>query len=240
MATARAQRGNSVARCCLAMLLPCCCHVVAMLLPCCCHAVAMLLPCYCHAIAMLWPGNAASRRGGSLAKANQPQPPRRGWSRAPAKRGGLARQSACSVALSPAGGGEQSRAASWPGRATSSATRAATPGRRTQSPDGKARLAELVGPATESREAHLARHGGKGVRSCPRCRWYLHGHRWMPSYGVGRGCSSSGRGAGPKNPSSVDIGAPCEMGRRLGVFFAQMRLPAPSSTDRRVPPRRVA
>ena len=37
-------------------------------------------------------------------------------------------------------------------------------------------LEALVGPITESREAHLRRHSG-GLRSCPRCRWYLFGHR---------------------------------------------------------------
>ena len=72
-----------------------------------------------------------------------------------------------------------------------------TSARRTQSADGATSLAQVVGPVTESREAHLQRHGG-GLRSCPRCRWYLHGHRWMGSYGVGAGSSSGGGGVGPR------------------------------------------
>ena len=63
--------------------------------------------------------------------------------------------------------------------------------------DTLAGLALLVGPVTESREAHLARHGG-GMRSCPRCRWYLHGQRWTNAYGVGAGSTLGGPGVGPR------------------------------------------
>lgn len=41
---------------------------------------------------------------------------------------------------------------------------------------------EMVGPVTETREEHLRRHAG-GWRGCPRCRWYLFGHRWQATYG---------------------------------------------------------
>ena len=50
----------------------------------------------------------------------------------------------------------------------------------------------FVGSVAESREEHLKRHGG-GLRSCPRCRWYLHGKNWLASYG---GCSLES--AGPR------------------------------------------
>ena len=43
-------------------------------------------------------------------------------------------------------------------------------------------LAALLGPVTESREAHLERHAN-GDRACPRCRWYMFGHRWQATYG---------------------------------------------------------
>jgi hypothetical protein len=45
-----------------------------------------------------------------------------------------------------------------------------------------ATMEALVGPVTETRKEHELRHG-KGMRNCPRCRWYLWGHRWMASYG---------------------------------------------------------
>ena len=46
-------------------------------------------------------------------------------------------------------------------------------------------LAEMVGPTSESSQAHMARHGGgSGLRGdCPRCRWYVSGHTWMATYG---------------------------------------------------------
>ena len=40
----------------------------------------------------------------------------------------------------------------------------------------------VIGTVHESREAHLARHGG-GQRTCPRCRWYRRGSEWLCSYG---------------------------------------------------------
>ena len=40
----------------------------------------------------------------------------------------------------------------------------------------------VTGTVGESREAHLARHGG-GQRTCPRCRWYRRGSEWLCSYG---------------------------------------------------------
>ena len=39
-----------------------------------------------------------------------------------------------------------------------------------------------MGPASESRAEHLRRHEG-GLRSCPRCRYYLFGDTWMATYG---------------------------------------------------------
>ena len=50
------------------------------------------------------------------------------------------------------------------------------------SPRDSGALAAMVGPVTESREARLRRHSG-GLRSCPRCRWYGFGHRWIATYG---------------------------------------------------------
>ena len=102
------------------------------------------------------------------------------------------------AATQPARAASQGRAAARPAQAVAPGqARAATPRRRTPSADGQERLAEMVGPVTESREAHLARHGG-GWRSCPRCRWYLHGHHWMASYGAGGGSVPSGPGVGPR------------------------------------------
>ena len=43
-------------------------------------------------------------------------------------------------------------------------------------------IEDLVGPASETREAHLRRHGG-GRRTCPRCTYYLHGAAWTATYG---------------------------------------------------------
>jgi hypothetical protein len=50
----------------------------------------------------------------------------------------------------------------------------------------------LVGPATETRKEHELRHGN-GMRSCPRCRWYRWGDRWLVTYG-----SVSHARAGPR------------------------------------------
>lgn len=50
----------------------------------------------------------------------------------------------------------------------------------------------LVGSVTESREEHLDRHGG-GLRSCPRCKWYLRSSQWLASYG-----GTSLQSAGPR------------------------------------------
>ena len=47
-----------------------------------------------------------------------------------------------------------------------------------------AAVAEMVGPASETREQHLARHCCPDVqKQCPRCRFYAHGHKWMQAYG---------------------------------------------------------
>ena len=43
-------------------------------------------------------------------------------------------------------------------------------------------VAELVGPASETREAHMSRHDG-GLKSCPRCKWYALGLTWASTYG---------------------------------------------------------
>ena len=40
-----------------------------------------------------------------------------------------------------------------------------------------------VGSVRESREDHLARHGG-GLRTCPRCRWHARGAEWVCSDGM--------------------------------------------------------
>jgi hypothetical protein len=45
-----------------------------------------------------------------------------------------------------------------------------------------ATMESLVGPVTETRKEHELRHG-TGMRTCPRCRWYEWGHRWMATYG---------------------------------------------------------
>ena len=44
------------------------------------------------------------------------------------------------------------------------------------------KLAELVGGVNETMEEHLERHNG-GDSKCPRCRFYMHGHSWIASYG---------------------------------------------------------
>ena len=43
-------------------------------------------------------------------------------------------------------------------------------------------IEDLVGPSSETREAHLRRHAG-GRRTCPRCRYYTHGAAWTATYG---------------------------------------------------------
>ena len=42
---------------------------------------------------------------------------------------------------------------------------------------------DTVGSVRESREEHLARHGG-GQQTCPRCRWYKNGCGYICSYGM--------------------------------------------------------
>ena len=52
----------------------------------------------------------------------------------------------------------------------------------------KTRDSSEVGPCTETRQEHLARHEG-GCRTCPRCKYYLIGDSWTATYGsfLGRG-----------------------------------------------------
>ena len=38
-------------------------------------------------------------------------------------------------------------------------------------------MGEMLGPVTETKDDHLARHGG-GLRSCPRCRYYKRSAQW--------------------------------------------------------------
>ena len=53
-------------------------------------------------------------------------------------------------------------------------------------------LHALVGPASETAEAHKARHPGYGHhQTCPRCRFYKVGPSWVSAYGT---VSSSGHG----------------------------------------------
>ena len=52
-------------------------------------------------------------------------------------------------------------------------------------------LEALVGPITETKEAHLARHSG-GCRSCPRCRWYARGPDWVRVHGNVRETARAG------------------------------------------------
>ena len=41
-------------------------------------------------------------------------------------------------------------------------------------------MVEKVGPVSETRQQHLARHGGGSGRSdCPHCVWYRDGPTWM-------------------------------------------------------------
>lgn len=73
-------------------------------------------------------------------------------------------------------------------RARSSGSTPATCGRRPGGPlaaGGEADddLENLVGMVSETKEEHLKRHGG-GRRTCPRCRFYLHGDRWLAAYGT--------------------------------------------------------
>ena len=64
--------------------------------------------------------------------------------------------------------------------------------RRPQQDGGASDWATFIGSVAESQEEHLKRHGG-GLRSCPRCRWYLHGKSWLASYG-----GTSMQSAGPR------------------------------------------
>jgi hypothetical protein len=52
-------------------------------------------------------------------------------------------------------------------------------------------LETLVGLVTESRNQHMIRHGG-GLRSCPRCRFYTLGHRWLAPNGSVQSCARAG------------------------------------------------
>ncbi len=51
-------------------------------------------------------------------------------------------------------------------------------------------LAALVGPASETREAHMSRHDG-GLKSCPRCKYYALGPTWASTYGS-TDCTAAG------------------------------------------------
>lgn len=91
-----------------------------------------------------------------------------------------------SCASSPA---KASSCASPPAKAAQSRSRAPTPApgprprKKRRIDEGAAvSAASFIGPATETREAHLQRHGG-GRKTCPRCRYYLHGESWLCTYG---------------------------------------------------------
>ena len=43
-------------------------------------------------------------------------------------------------------------------------------------------LSELLGSVDETKEQHLARHGG-GRKGCPRCRYYAQGRAWAQAHG---------------------------------------------------------
>ena len=55
---------------------------------------------------------------------------------------------------------------------------------------GTSSVEELVGPASETREAHMSRHDG-GQKSCPRCTFYTHGLTWASTYGSTE-CTAAG------------------------------------------------
>lgn len=62
---------------------------------------------------------------------------------------------------------------------------ASAPGKRRRLQQEQA-LADRVGPITESQEDHVRRHrspSGTPMLSCPRCRWYYFGHKWVAAYG---------------------------------------------------------
>lgn len=94
-----------------------------------------------------------------------------------------------------AGGGathERQRETAAGARSTASAaqTRAC---KRRRPQQGQARIADMVGTVTESKEDHLKRHGGIGMLQCPRCRWYRFGPGWV----VNHGCLAQ-QGSGPR------------------------------------------
>ena len=54
--------------------------------------------------------------------------------------------------------------------------------KRPASTSSQADSMDFLGSSSESRTAHLARHGG-GRRDCARCRYYMWGASWMKAYG---------------------------------------------------------
>jgi hypothetical protein len=69
---------------------------------------------------------------------------------------------------------------------------------------------ERIGPATESRDQHVRRHGPNGDRACPRCRWYAMESVWSAAYG---------RFSGPASPQprSWIAERPCRWGGAWGL-----------------------
>ena len=76
---------------------------------------------------------------------------------------------------------------------------------------GTSSVEELVGPASETREAHMSRHDG-GHKSCPRCTFYTHGLTWASTYG-----STECTAAGPQRSNSVAGRTAQRVGWRLGT-----------------------
>ena len=110
---------------------------------------------------MKWP----MRRGGRPLRLSPSPLPHRRASGAPATSGD---------------GRGQKRARS---RGSMPAKRPPGPKSRHAAEGGAEHFADLVGSVSETREEHLKRHDG-GRRTCPRCRFYLHGATWCAAYGT--------------------------------------------------------
>ena len=121
----------------------------------------------------MWPSRAARIAGASAALASAS--PRRG----PAK----------SRASTPPPPPPPPQPDSTPRKRRRQPSHSPPPGRRPINSRAKAAdPVDIVGPASESREEHLRRHGG-GIRSCPRCRYYR-----FPSWGATYGSFESTTG----------------------------------------------
>ncbi len=163
----------------LLLLLTCCiCHALAlccMCLPSVCHALALYLPCLCHALFVFLPCLSMFLLLTCCMHAHLGM-------HGPTLTSPLPRLRVRPVP-SPCGmKWPQRKGAAATPRLSGVASLAASQGLAAASSPATDTIEDLVGPVTETKADHLQRHGG-GLRSCPRCRWYVHGEKWARTHG---------------------------------------------------------